>query len=105
MIEAGLDGLHAVQPCCRGMDLARLKADYGGQIVFNGAIDSHHVLINGTPETSARDPRGARDHEARRRLRRRRQQAVHVELLQQLQLLHRRDTLQDHRCISSTPAR
>lgn len=50
MIAAGLDGLHAVQPCCRGMDLARLKANYGQQILFNGAIDSHHVLIRGTPE-------------------------------------------------------
>ena len=32
------------------MDLAKLKANYGGKILFNGAIDSHHVLINGTPE-------------------------------------------------------
>jgi uroporphyrinogen decarboxylase len=51
MINAGLDGLHAVQPCCGGMDLAKLKADYGSKILFNGAIDSHHVLINGTPDT------------------------------------------------------
>ena len=51
MIEAGLDGLHAVQPCCRGMDLATLKREFGHQILFNGAIDSHHVLIKGTPES------------------------------------------------------
>lgn len=51
MIAAGLDGLHAVQPCCGGMDLAKLKERYGRRILFNGAIDSHHVLINGTPET------------------------------------------------------
>jgi uroporphyrinogen decarboxylase len=51
MIAAGLDGLHAVQPCCGGMDLATLKTKYGGKILFNGAIDSHHVLIEGTPET------------------------------------------------------
>ena len=51
MIGAGLDGLHAVQPCCAGMDLARLKANYGRKILFNGAIDSHHVLIEGTPAT------------------------------------------------------
>ena len=50
MIEAGLDGLHAVQPSCRGMDLRKLKADYGDKLLFNGAIDSHHVLIDGTPE-------------------------------------------------------
>ena len=50
MIEAGLDGLHAVQPSCQGMDLATLKTTFGKKILFNGAIDSHHVLIRGTPE-------------------------------------------------------
>jgi uroporphyrinogen-III decarboxylase len=54
MIAAGLDGLHALQPCCRGMDLAALKANYGRQILFNGAIDSQHVLIAGTPESVRR---------------------------------------------------
>jgi uroporphyrinogen decarboxylase len=50
MIEIGLDGLHAIQPSCRGMDLRKLKADFGDKMVFNGAIDSQHVLIDGTPE-------------------------------------------------------
>lgn len=50
MIAAGLDGLHAIQPCCGGMDLRKLKADYGSKILLNGAIDSHHVLIEGTPD-------------------------------------------------------
>jgi uroporphyrinogen decarboxylase len=50
MIEAGLDGLHAVQPSCDGMELATLKRSFGDKILFNGAIDSHHVLIRGTPE-------------------------------------------------------
>jgi uroporphyrinogen-III decarboxylase len=50
MISAGLDGLHALQPCCGGMDLAKLKSDYGDKILLNGAIDSHHVLINGTAD-------------------------------------------------------
>lgn len=57
MIAAGLDALHAVQPCCRGMDLAALKSRYGGKIVFNGAIDSRAVLIQGTPETVRRTVR------------------------------------------------
>ena len=57
MIGAGLDGLHAIQPCCRGMDLATLKARYGNSILFNGAIDSHHVLIRGTPESVRRQTR------------------------------------------------
>jgi len=50
MIEAGLDAVHAIPPSCGGMDLSALKADFGHQIVFNGAIDSHPVLIDGTPE-------------------------------------------------------
>jgi len=50
MIEVGLDGLHAVQPSCHGMDLATLKSAFGKKMLFNGAIDSHHVLIRGTPE-------------------------------------------------------
>ena len=49
MVEAGLDGLHAVQPSCDGMDLGTLKRAFGDKILFNGAIDSHHVLIRGTP--------------------------------------------------------
>ncbi len=51
MIEIGLDGLHAVQPCCRGMDLRLLKTRFGDKMLFNGAIDSHHVLIQGDPHT------------------------------------------------------
>jgi hypothetical protein len=54
MIAGGLDGLHAIQPCCGGMDLATLKTRYGRDILFNGAIDSHHVVIKGTPD-SVRD--------------------------------------------------
>jgi uroporphyrinogen-III decarboxylase len=50
MIEVGLDGIHALQPCCRGMDPRGLKSTFGDKILFNGAIDSQHVLIAGTPE-------------------------------------------------------
>jgi len=57
MIEAGLDAVHAVQPSCRGMELAALKRDFGHRIVFNGAIDSHHVLIEGTPDSVRRKTR------------------------------------------------
>ncbi len=32
------------------MDLRKLKADFGDKILLNGAIDSQHVLIEGTPE-------------------------------------------------------
>jgi uroporphyrinogen-III decarboxylase len=50
MIEAGLDGLQALQPSTRGMEPARLKAAFGDQITFNGCIDTQFVLIEGTPE-------------------------------------------------------
>jgi uroporphyrinogen decarboxylase len=50
MVEIGLDAVHAVQPSCVGMDLAELKAAFGDKLVLNGAIDSHHVLIKGTPD-------------------------------------------------------
>ena len=45
MIDAGIDGLHAVQTSCRGMDLAKLKSEFGSKMVFNGGIDSHHTLM------------------------------------------------------------
>ncbi len=50
MIDAGIDGLHAIQPACHGMDLRTLKTEFGGKVLFNGGIDSHHVLIDGSPE-------------------------------------------------------
>ena len=50
MIEVGLDGLQALQPSIRGMEPETLKAAFGDRIVLNGCIDSHHVLINGTPD-------------------------------------------------------
>jgi uroporphyrinogen decarboxylase len=47
MIKAGFDSVHAVQTTCRGMDLTKLKSEFGGKIIFNGGIDSHHTLIKG----------------------------------------------------------
>jgi uroporphyrinogen decarboxylase len=51
MIEAGLDALQSLQPDARGMTPAALKAAFGGRIVLNGGIDTHHLLIDGTPES------------------------------------------------------
>jgi uroporphyrinogen decarboxylase len=51
LVEAGMDGLHALQPDATGMDPAGLKQDFGSDILLNGAIDSHHILIDGqSPE-------------------------------------------------------
>jgi uroporphyrinogen decarboxylase len=57
LIDAGLDALHAIQPSCHGMDLKALKAAYGERMVLNGAIDSHHILIEGNPESVCEDTR------------------------------------------------
>lgn len=61
LIDAALDALHAIQPCCRGMDLPALKKDFGDRIVFNGAIDSQHVLIEGNPQTVTQKTRQVLD--------------------------------------------
>lgn len=55
MIRDGLDGLHALQPRCAGMDPAQLKRDSGSRILLNGAIDSQSILIEGTEETVRRE--------------------------------------------------
>ena len=61
MIEAGLDALHAVQPSCVGMNLVGLKKEFGDKIVFNGCIDSHHILIKGDPGTVEKGTREVLD--------------------------------------------
>jgi hypothetical protein len=57
MIEAGIDGVHAIQPSCYGMELSGLKKDFGDRLLFNGCIDSQHVVIDGTPEIVRRETR------------------------------------------------
>ena len=49
LIKIKLDAIHAVQTTCVGMELSELKKKYGKMIVFNGGVDSHHVLMNSTP--------------------------------------------------------
>ncbi len=61
MIGAGLDAVHALQPSCEGMEPAGLKRDFGGRLVLNGAIDSHHVLIMGTPQSVRASTRAVLD--------------------------------------------
>jgi uroporphyrinogen decarboxylase len=49
LITIGLDGLQSVQPLCYGMELSRLKADFGRRITFMGGIDTQ-LLIEGTAD-------------------------------------------------------
>jgi uroporphyrinogen decarboxylase len=57
MIGIGLDGLQSLQPDARDMAPARLKRLYGRDIVLNGCIDTHHLLIRGTPDLVRREAR------------------------------------------------
>lgn len=50
LAEVGIDALQSLQPDAYGMDPASLKKNYGDIMIFNGCIDSHHVLIDGNTE-------------------------------------------------------
>ncbi|MHB1483171.1 MAG: uroporphyrinogen decarboxylase family protein [Saccharofermentanales bacterium] len=49
-IDCGLDILQSLQPGARGMDLSRIKKEYGKDICFQGGIDIQHTMPYGTPE-------------------------------------------------------
>jgi len=50
MVERGLDVLQSLQPDARGMDLAKLKENFGGRLSFHGGISIQHTLPFGSPE-------------------------------------------------------
>ncbi len=47
--EMGIDVLNPLQPRAAGMDLARIKREFGERLSFYGAIDIQHTLPFGTP--------------------------------------------------------
>ena len=50
-IEIGVDILNPIQTSAGKMaDLAELKAHYGNNLVFCGAVDTQHILPHGTPQ-------------------------------------------------------
>lgn len=49
-LACGLDVLQGLQPGTRGMDLARIKREYGQDLAFQGGIGVQHILPRGTPE-------------------------------------------------------
>ncbi|MCD6304017.1 MAG: methyltransferase [Planctomycetes bacterium] len=54
LIDAGLDAINPVQISCPGMDAARLKAEFGRDIVFwGGGCDTQVVLANASPDAVA----------------------------------------------------
>lgn len=50
MHRCGINAVQSLQPVNQGMQPANLKANYGDQMIFNGAIDSVNKLIYGTRE-------------------------------------------------------
>lgn len=56
LIEMGVDILNPVQTSANGMDPARLKSEFGDELVFWGAsLDCQGTLPFGTPEAVARE--------------------------------------------------
>ncbi|RJP75565.1 MAG: hypothetical protein C4532_00265 [Candidatus Abyssobacteria bacterium SURF_17] len=47
LLECGLDGYHAIEPSA-GMDIRRLKQQYGDKITLLGNVDCGQVLTNGS---------------------------------------------------------
>ena len=48
LIETGIDVLNPIQWRCRGMDRAELKAEFGGCVIFHGAMDNQQTLPFGS---------------------------------------------------------
>ena len=58
LIEAGFDILNPVQISATGMDPARLKKEFGKDVVFwGGGIDTQHTLAFGSPDEVYREVR------------------------------------------------
>jgi uroporphyrinogen decarboxylase len=50
LVEIGVDVLHPVQVTAKGMDPVALKAEWGQELAFWGAIDTQHTLCHGSPD-------------------------------------------------------
>jgi uroporphyrinogen decarboxylase len=48
--EMGIDVLNPLQPRAAGMDMARIKAEFGDRLSFHGGIDIQRTLPHGTPD-------------------------------------------------------
>ncbi len=48
--EAGIDVLNPLQPRAAGMDMSRIKEEFGRRISFHGGVDIQHTLPHGTAE-------------------------------------------------------
>ncbi|MCC7409471.1 MAG: hypothetical protein IT442_15515 [Phycisphaeraceae bacterium] len=53
----GIDLLNPIQWRCPGMERERLVKDFGGRVVFHGAVDNQHTLPFGSPDDVRREVR------------------------------------------------
>ena len=62
LIESGMDIINPVQTNCHDMDAARLKSEFGRDIVFwGGGVDPREILTRGTPQQVGDDVRRRMD--------------------------------------------
>ncbi len=50
MLDIGVDVIHPVQVTAKGVDIRKIKEQYGDRASFCGAVDIQYLLPNGTPE-------------------------------------------------------
>ena len=48
--DMGIDVLNPLQPRAAGMDMARIKKEFGARLAFHGGIDIQHTLPYGSPQ-------------------------------------------------------
>ena len=48
--KLGIDVLQSLQPRADGMDMRRIKEEFGEQLCFHGGVDIQHTLPHGTPD-------------------------------------------------------
>ena len=48
--EMSIDVLNPLQPRAKGIDIPRIKAEFGQQLAFHGAVDLQHTLPHGSPD-------------------------------------------------------
>ena len=50
LIDIGIEILNPIQWRCKGMEREGLKRDFGGKLIFHGAVDNQYTLPFGTVE-------------------------------------------------------
>ncbi|MCL5987144.1 MAG: hypothetical protein M1371_11385 [Actinobacteria bacterium] len=50
LIDIGVDILNPIQTAAAGMDIVKMKKNYGDQLVLHGAIDEQFLLTNSRPD-------------------------------------------------------